>query len=100
MAQSLFALGGYLIRYSNISSAISILRLCMSSSISLALLESVDFFPKIAVKVANDMLTIGWTLLKKGELYNGLGDFSYLKRKLRIYKMTAIDSRCFGECLK
>ena len=55
---------------------------------------------KIAVKVANDMLTIGWTLLKKGELYNGLGDFSYLKRKLRIYKMTAIDSRCFGECLK
>jgi len=55
---------------------------------------------KIAVKVANDMLTIGWTLLKKGELYNGLGDFSYLKRKLRIYKMTAIDSRCFSECLK
>jgi len=55
---------------------------------------------KIAVKVANDMLTMGWTLLKKGELYNGLGDFSYLKRKLRTYKMTAINSSCFGECLK
>jgi transposase len=55
---------------------------------------------KIAVKVANDMLTMGWTLLKKGELYNGLEDYSYLKRKLRTYKMTAIDSSCFGECLK
>ncbi|MBR6347880.1 MAG: hypothetical protein IKR80_02895, partial [Spirochaetales bacterium] len=55
---------------------------------------------KIAVKVANDMLTIGWTLLKKGELYNELGDFSYLKRKLRTYKMTAIESSCFCECLK
>jgi len=46
------------------------------------------------------MLTMGWTLLKKGELYNGLGDFSYLKRKLRTYKMTAIDFSCFGECMK
>ena len=55
---------------------------------------------RIAVKVANDILTIGWTLLKKGELYNGLGDFSYLQEKLHRYKMTAIDSSCFGECLK
>ena len=54
---------------------------------------------RIAVKVANDMLTIGWTLLKKGELYNGLGDFSYLKRKLRSYRMTAIDSSDFPELL-
>ena len=45
------------------------------------------------------MLTIGWTLLKKGELYNGLGDFSYPKRKLRSYRMTAIDSRGFPELL-
>ncbi len=55
---------------------------------------------RIAVKVANDILTIGWTLLKKGELYSGLGDFSYLQEKLHRYKMTAIDSSCFGECLK
>lgn len=54
---------------------------------------------RIAVKVANDMLTIGWTLLKKGELYNGLGDFSYLKGKLRYYRMTAIDSSGFPEML-
>ena len=54
---------------------------------------------RIAVRIANDMLTIGWTLLKKGELYNGLGDFSYLKRKLRSYRMTAIDSSDFPELL-
>lgn len=41
----------------------------------------------------------GWTLLKKGELYNGLGDFSYLNRKLRYYRMTAIDSSGFPELL-
>lgn len=55
---------------------------------------------RIAVKVANDMLTIGWTLLRKGELYNGLGDFSCLKGKLQRYKMTAIDSSDFAELLK
>ena len=35
---------------------------------------------KIAVKVANDMLTIGWTLLKKGELYNGLENFWFMHK--------------------
>lgn len=55
---------------------------------------------KIAVRVANSILTIGWTLLKKNELYNGFGDFEYLKRKLRSYRLTAIDSSGFAEDLK
>ena len=55
---------------------------------------------KVAVRIANSILTIGWTLLKKNELYNGFGDFEYLKRKLQTYKLTAIDSSDFAEDLK
>lgn len=54
---------------------------------------------KIAVKTANSMLSIGWTLLKKCELYNGCSSFDYLERKLRYYKLTAIDSSMFNKQL-
>ena len=51
----------------------------------------------IGVKIANKMLTIGWTLLKKRELYNGLGDYSRVKRKLRQEGLGAIDCSMFPE---
>ena len=51
----------------------------------------------IAVHVANKMLSIGWVLLRKKELYNGFGDYSRLKRKLREEKMSAIDASMFPE---
>ena len=51
----------------------------------------------IAVHVANKMLSIGWMLLGKKELYNGFGDYSRLKRKLREEKMSAIDASMFPE---
>ena len=51
----------------------------------------------IAVHVANKMLSIGWVLLRKKELYNGFGDYSRLKRKLREEKMSAIDTSMFPE---
>ena len=54
---------------------------------------------RIAVKTANSMLSIGWTLLKKCELYNGCSSFDYLERKLRYYKLTAIDSSMFSKQL-
>ena len=50
----------------------------------------------IAVHVANKMLSIGWILLRKKELYNGFGDYSRLKRKLREEKPSAIATpACF-----
>lgn len=51
----------------------------------------------IAVHVANKMLSIGWILLRKKELYNGFGDYSRLKRKLREEKLSAIDTSMFPE---
>ena len=51
----------------------------------------------IAVHVANKMLSIGWVLLRKKELYNGFGDYSRLERKLREEKMSAIDASMFPE---
>ena len=45
------------------------------------------------------MSVVRVVLLKKGELYNGPGDFSYPKRKLRSYRMTTIDSSDFPELL-
>ena len=51
----------------------------------------------IAVHVANKMLSIGWILLRKKELYNGFGDYSRLERKLREEKMSAIDASMFPE---
>ena len=51
----------------------------------------------IAVHVANKMLSIGWMLLRKKELYNGFGDYSRLKRKLREEKLSAIDTSMFPE---
>ena len=51
----------------------------------------------IAVHVANKMLSIGWILLRKKELYNGFGDYSRLKRKLWEEKMSAIDTSMFPE---
>lgn len=51
----------------------------------------------IAVHVANKMLSIGWGLLRKKELYNGFGDYSRLERKLREEKMSAIDASMFPE---
>lgn len=54
---------------------------------------------KTAIAVANKMLTIGWTLLKKGELYNGCPDYKYLERKLKLYKLTAINKSKYQELL-
>ncbi len=51
----------------------------------------------IAVHVANKMLSIGWMLLRKKELYNGFGDYSRLERKLREEKLSAIDTSMFPE---
>ena len=51
----------------------------------------------IAVHIANKMLSIGWILLRKKELYNGFGDYSRLKSKLREEKLSAIDSSMFPE---
>ena len=50
-----------------------------------------------AIHIANKTLTIGWTLQKKHELYNGFGDYSYLKRKLRSERLEAIDTSSFPE---
>lgn len=52
---------------------------------------------KVAVAVANKMLTIGWTLIKRCELYKGVSDYSYLNRKLAYNKLTAIDKSIFPE---
>lgn len=52
---------------------------------------------RAAVAIANDLVTIGWTLLKKQQLYNGFGDYEYLKRKLRQLKLMAIDSSMYEE---
>ncbi len=51
----------------------------------------------IGVKIANKMITIGWTLLRKGELYNGFGDYSLLRRKLNEAGLGAIDCSMFNE---
>lgn len=50
-----------------------------------------------AIHIANKLLTIGWTLQKKHELYNGFGDYRYLKRKLKAEKLEAIDTSSFPE---
>lgn len=52
---------------------------------------------KTAVSVANELLTIGWTLLKKGELYNGFGDYTYLETKLARLRLKAIDTSMYDE---
>lgn len=52
---------------------------------------------KAAVAIANKMLSIGWTLIKKRELYNGCKDYKVLKRKLIANKLTAIDTSMFPE---
>lgn len=49
----------------------------------------------IAVHIANKMLSIGWTLLKNRELYNGFGDYSRLRRKLKQEGLEAIDCSMF-----
>ena len=51
----------------------------------------------IGINIANRMITIGWTLLRKGELYNGFGDYSRLKRKLKQEGLEAIDCSSFPE---
>lgn len=51
----------------------------------------------VAIHMANKMLTIGWTLLKKKELYHGLGDFRYLKTKLKKIKIETINISSFPE---
>ncbi len=51
----------------------------------------------IAIHMANKLLSIGWTLQKKRELYNGFVDHSYLIRKLRQEKLEAIDTSSFPE---
>lgn len=50
-----------------------------------------------AIHVANKLLTIGWTLQKKHELYNGFGDYSNLKAKLRREKLEGIDTSKFPD---
>ena len=45
---------------------------------------------KAAIHVANKLLTIGWTLQKKKELYNGFGNFDNLKAKLKREKLEGI----------
>lgn len=52
---------------------------------------------KIAVAVADKILSIGWTLIRRGELYRGCSDYAYLKRKLMTYKITAINTSMFPE---
>ena len=51
---------------------------------------------KVQVAVANKMVTIGWTLLKKGELYSPT-PINVLKRKLKEAKIEAIDFSSFPE---
>lgn len=61
----------------------------------------VDMAPKnkrkIAVAVANKLLSISWVLINRCELYNGFGDYEYLERKLRMNKLTAIDTSMFPD---
>ena len=47
----------------------------------------------IGISIANRMITIGWTLQRKGELYNGSGDYSGLKQE----GLEAIDCSSFLE---
>ena len=51
----------------------------------------------IAVHIANKILTLGWILLRKKELYNGFGNYSRLKAKLRQEGLGAIDCSMFPE---
>ena len=51
----------------------------------------------IGAKIANKMLTIGFTFLKTGKLYNGFGDCSRLKRKLSKEGLGAINLSMFDE---
>ena len=52
---------------------------------------------KAAIYVANKLLTIGWTLQKKKELYNGFGNFDNLKAKLKREKLEGIDTSNFQQ---
>ena len=52
---------------------------------------------RAAVAIANSLSSIGWTLLKKGELYNGFDDFSYLEKKLSYLKLMAIDTSMYKQ---
>ena len=52
---------------------------------------------KAAIHVANKLLTIGWTLQKKKELYNGFGNFDNLKAKLKREKLEGIDTSKFQQ---
>jgi transposase len=50
---------------------------------------------KASVAIANKMISIGFALLKNGELYRMPGDQGYFEQKLRIYKLEAlIDDPC------
>ena len=51
----------------------------------------------IGVGVANKMLTIGHTLLKRGQLYKDFGNYNMLKRKLREAGLGAVDMSMFPE---
>ena len=51
----------------------------------------------VAIHMANKLLSIGWTLQRKKELYNGFGDCRYLMRKLRMEKLEAIDTSSFPD---
>ena len=53
----------------------------------------------IAVHIANKILSLGWVLLRKKELYNGFGDYSRLMRKLREEGLGAIDCSMFPELM-
>lgn len=50
---------------------------------------------KIVIAVANKLLSLAWILVDRGELYDGFGDYEYLKKKLRVNKLTAIDTSMF-----
>ena len=52
---------------------------------------------KAAIHVANKLLTIGWTLQKKHELYNGFEDYGNLKAKLKREKLEGIDVSMFQQ---
>ncbi len=50
---------------------------------------------KASVAIANKMISIGFALLKNGELYRMPGHQGYFEQKLRIYKLEAlIDDPC------
>ena len=52
---------------------------------------------KVAIHVANKLLSIGWSLQRSKKLYAGFGDYTNLKKKLKREKLEGIDTSSFIE---